>query len=71
MFCFEVLGYYFNSDKGFFVLHIAGDMPGVKGKAVDQVFVYANRIEGGKIDIGSLVKVYRDAKGYVQGVEVI
>lgn len=71
MFIYEVIGFSYISQKGLFVLHLTVDRVGVKGKAVETVFVNEQFIEGGKIDVGSIVKIYRDARGFTQGVEVV
>lgn len=71
MFCYEVLGFVYIEKKNMFILHLCYDRAGVKGKAVETIFVRQQSIEGNKIDVGSIIRVYRDNQGYVLGVEVI
>lgn len=71
MFVYEIVGYSFIDKKDLFILHLQFDDPRVKGKAVEVVFVKPQYIEGGKIEVGSLIRVYRNSKGFVSGVEII
>lgn len=71
MFIYEIVGYSFIESKELFVLYLQYDSHGVKGKAVEVVFVKQQFVEGGRIDVGQLCRVFRNQKGYVQGVEIV
>lgn len=71
MFTYEIIGYSFIVGKSLFVVHLKYLREGTEGYAVETCFVRQNAVEGGQIDIGKLCKIYRDNRGYVQGMEII
>lgn len=71
MFVYEIVGFSYIQAKDLYVLHMEYDSPGTTGKAVETVFVKSQFIEGGQIGVGQLCKVYRNQRGYCQGIEIV
>lgn len=71
MFIYEIIGYSFIQAKSLFVLHLQYLREGTTGHAVETCFVRQNAVEGGLVDVGKLCKVYRDNRGYCQGIEIV
>lgn len=71
MFIYEIVGWSHIASKDLFIVHLMFEDPRVHGKAVEVVFVKPEYVEGGKIDVGQLCRVYRNNKGFVSGIEIV
>lgn len=71
MFTYEIIGYSFIQAKSLFVVHLKYLREGTTGYAVETCFVRQSAVEGGAIEVGKLCKIYRDNRGYCQGIEIV
>jgi hypothetical protein len=71
MFTYEIIGYSFIQAKSLFVVHLKYLREGTEGYAVETCFVRQSAVEGGQIACGKLCKIYRDNRGYCQGIEIV
>jgi len=71
MFTYEIIGYSFIPAKSLYVLHMFYEREGTEGYAVETCFVKQNAVVGGPVTCGATCKIYRDNRGYCQGVEIL
>jgi hypothetical protein len=71
MFLYEVVGICYVDKKDLYIIHVEYDRPGVKGKAVETIFVKKDYVDGTGLNVGSLIKIYRDNRAFVQGIEIV